>query len=94
MADEQPTMASAAQLSFVNSVIRGLGKDFNAELMKKVREVTVADIQKAMGDILLPAFSPGTANVVITCAPIMEEVSLLFLSPLFSFLELNPPRPS
>jgi Zn-dependent M16 (insulinase) family peptidase len=74
MADEQPTMATAAQVSFVNSVIRGLGKDYNAELMKKVREVTVDEIKRAMEDVLLPAFTPGKANVVITCAPIMEEV--------------------
>lgn len=76
MADEQPTMATAAQVSFVNSVIRGLGKDYNAEEMKKVRQVTVEEIKKAMEEILLPAFTPGKANVVITCAPIMEEVSI------------------
>ena len=76
MADEQPTMATAAQVSFVNSVIRGLGKDYNAELMKKVRQVSVTEIKKAMEDVLLPAFTPGKANVVVTCAPIMEEVRI------------------
>jgi Zn-dependent M16 (insulinase) family peptidase len=77
MADEQPTMATAAQVSFVNSVIRGLGKDYNAELMKKVRQVSVQEIKNAMQDVLLPAFSPGKANVVVTCAPIMEEVGYI-----------------
>lgn len=75
MADEQPTMSTAAQVSFVNSVIRGLDKNYNAELMKKVREVTVPQIKKAMEDVLLPSFTPGKSNIVITCAPIMEEVS-------------------
>lgn len=74
MADEQPTMATAAQVSFVNSVIRGLGKDYNAELMKKVRQVTVEEIKKAMENVILPVFTPGKANVVCTCASIMEQV--------------------
>jgi Zn-dependent M16 (insulinase) family peptidase len=79
MADEQPTMATAAQVSFVNSVIRGLGKDYNAELMKRVRQVSVMEIKKAMEEVLLPAFTPGKANVVVTCAPIMEEVRIQIL---------------
>jgi Zn-dependent M16 (insulinase) family peptidase len=78
MADEQPTMASAAQLSFINSVCRGVGPEYNSELMRKVRDVGVDDIKKAMKEVLLPAFLPNKANVVITCAPIMEEVSLDF----------------
>jgi Zn-dependent M16 (insulinase) family peptidase len=77
MADEQPTMASAAQVSFVNSVIRGLDKSYNAELLAKIKDVSIEDIKKAMEDKLLPAFTPGVANVVVTCAPIMEEVCLL-----------------
>lgn len=74
MADEQPTMASAAQLGFVNSVIRGVGPDYNSELMRRVRQVGVDEIKEAMNDILLPAFLPGKANVIVTCAIIMEEV--------------------
>jgi Zn-dependent M16 (insulinase) family peptidase len=80
MADEQPSMAAAAQVSFINSVIRGLGKDYNAELMKKVRQVTVEEIRKAMEDVLLPAFTPGKANVVCTCATILEQVNDVLIS--------------
>lgn len=75
MADEQPTMASAAQLSFTNSVVRGLPADYNKAMLQKIREVDVEQIKQAMRDILIPAFVPGKANVVMTCAPIMEEVS-------------------
>jgi Zn-dependent M16 (insulinase) family peptidase len=75
LADEQTTMASAAQLSFVNSVLRGLKDDYNSELLRKVREVSIDEIKAAMKEVLLPVFEPGTANVVVTCAPIMEEVS-------------------
>ncbi|KAI9735789.1 MAG: hypothetical protein M1818_006398 [Claussenomyces sp. TS43310] len=73
MADEQPTMASAALLSFTNSVIRGVDPDYNSELMRKVREVTAEEIKRAMQNALLPAFLPGKANVIVTCAPIMQE---------------------
>jgi Zn-dependent M16 (insulinase) family peptidase len=83
MADEQPTMSSAAQVSFVNSVIRGVGKDYNEELMRKVREVSVDDIKATMEEVLLPAFLPGKANVIVTCAPIMEEASRYSLRQLF-----------
>ena len=79
MADEQPTMSSAARTSFINTVVRGVGPDFNAELMRKVREVTVEEIKDAMKEILLPAFVPGKSNLVVTCAPVMEDVSLLFI---------------
>lgn len=80
MADEQPTMSAAAQVSFMNSVVRDVGPDFNAEFMRKVRAVSVPEIQRAMKDVLLPAFVPGTSNVIVTCAPIMEDVSLNSLS--------------
>jgi Zn-dependent M16 (insulinase) family peptidase len=75
MADEQPTMSSAAQINFVNSVIRGVGSDYNKQIMEKVRAVGVEEIKEAMKEVLLPAFLPGKANIVVTCAPIMEEVS-------------------
>lgn len=76
-ADEQTTMAAAGQFHFVDSVIRGVDSDYNARMLKKVRETSVEEIKKVMKDVLLPAFLPGKANVVVTCAPIMEEVGLL-----------------
>lgn len=89
MADEQPTMSSAAQMSFTNSVIRDLPADYNAQLMKKVREVSVDDIKKAMRDVLLPTFTPAKANLVITCAPIMEEVCGDGVDPLLVMPNMN-----
>lgn len=77
MADEQPTMSSAAQMNFVNTVVRDVGSDYNKQIMEKVRAVSVDEIKAAMKDTLLPAFLPGKANIVVTCAPIMEEVSSL-----------------
>lgn len=76
-ADEQTTMAAAGQFHFVNSVVREVDDGYNERILKAVRAVTVPEIQAVMKDILMPAFTPGESNVVITCAPIMEEVSPL-----------------
>ncbi|KAH7306100.1 zinc metalloprotease-like protein [Rhexocercosporidium sp. MPI-PUGE-AT-0058] len=73
LADEQTTMAAAGQFHFVNSVIRNLDDGYDAKILKAVRNITVPEIQAVMKDILLPAFTPGKANVAVTCAPIMEE---------------------
>lgn len=74
-ADEQTTMAAAGQFHFVDSVVREVDDGYNERVLKAVRAVTVPEIQAVMKDILIPAFTPGKANVVVTCAPIMEEVS-------------------
>ena len=73
-ADEQSTMPSAAQQNFVQSVVRGLPKDWSKEMLKRVRDVTVDQMKDAMKEFLLPCFEPGKSNVVITCAKIMTEV--------------------
>ncbi|KAF4308857.1 Peptidase M16 [Botryosphaeria dothidea] len=72
-ADEQPTMVSAATLGFVNQVIKGIPKDWNKGMLEKVRAVSVDEIKAVLKELLLPVFLPGKANVVVTCATIMEE---------------------
>jgi Zn-dependent M16 (insulinase) family peptidase len=82
-------MSTAGQYHFVNGVIKGVDDDYNFRILKAVRDVTVDEIKKVMKDVLMPAFTPGVSNVVVTCAPIMEEVSSSFpsladqLSPMF-----------
>ena len=76
-ADEQTTMAAAGQFHFVDGVIRGVDSEYNSRMLKKVRETSVEEIKQVMKDVLLPAFLPGKANVVVTCAPILEEVCLV-----------------
>lgn len=78
VADEQSTMSAAAQQNYVISVVRGLEQGWNRKILASVREVTEDEIREAMRDIILPVFEPGKSNVVVTCAPIMEEVSLFF----------------
>ena len=76
LADEQSTMAAAGQFHFVDNVVKGVAEDYNEKLLKQVRDVTVDEIKAVMKTVLLPVFSPGKANVVVTCAPIMVEVCL------------------
>lgn len=75
-ANEQPTMSSAAELSYLNQVIRGLDKDYNHKMLARVRDVTPDQIRGAMEKYMLPVFDPKTANLVVTCAPIMSEAVL------------------
>lgn len=72
--DEQPTMAAAGQSHFVNSIIRNVDTEYNTRMLKLVREVTRDDIKAVMKNMLLPAFTPGKANIIVTCATIMEPV--------------------
>jgi Zn-dependent M16 (insulinase) family peptidase len=74
-ADDQATMAAAAQQNFVLEVIRGLNANWTQEIMRKVRDVSYDEIRKVMKELLLPVFYPGTSNVVVTCQPLMEQVS-------------------
>ncbi|KAL8658121.1 MAG: hypothetical protein Q9226_001240 [Calogaya cf. arnoldii] len=72
-ANGQATMAAAAQMSFVRQVMRELPDDWNERMLEKVREVKVEEIRAAMKDMVLPVLTAGTANLIVTCAPAMEE---------------------
>ncbi|KAK4103856.1 hypothetical protein N658DRAFT_521706 [Parathielavia hyrcaniae] len=72
-ADEQATMAAAAQQNYVVGVVRGLEPGWNRKILARVREVTEEEIRAVMTEVILPVFEPGKSNVVVTCAPIMEE---------------------
>ncbi|KAK3108001.1 hypothetical protein LTR53_017881, partial [Teratosphaeriaceae sp. CCFEE 6253] len=73
MASSEPNMASAAESSFINQVIRGVGKDWNHQMLAKVRAVTPDQIRAAMQKYMIPAFSPEACNMAVTCAQIMQE---------------------
>jgi Zn-dependent M16 (insulinase) family peptidase len=80
-ADEQATMAAAAQQNFVLGVVRGLDPvGWNRDVLAKIREVSDEQIREVMREVLLPVFEAGRSNVVVTCAPIMQEVSTPFQS--------------
>ena len=77
-ANEQMTAVSAAQGSFIRQVIRGLSSDYKEKMLKRVRDIGVEDVKGALGEIILPLFNPKTANLVVTCGTVLEEVSFVF----------------
>ncbi len=72
-ADEQQNMAQAAEMNFRNQVVREVPTHYVAEMLRRVREVGVPDLVAVVRDLLRPVFDPKTSNVVITCAPVLEE---------------------
>lgn len=75
IASGQASMASAAQGSFIRQVIRGLPADWNELILERVRAVKVNEIKDVMREVVLPIFESATSNLIVTCGPIMEEVS-------------------
>ncbi|KAL8871356.1 MAG: hypothetical protein Q9198_007436, partial [Flavoplaca austrocitrina] len=71
-ANGQATMAAAAQMSFVRQVMRELPDDWNERILEKVRGVKVEEIRTAMKELVLPVLEAGTANLILTCAPVMQ----------------------
>jgi Zn-dependent M16 (insulinase) family peptidase len=84
-------MASAGRASFVNQVILGVPKDYKAQILRKVRAVTVDDIKAVLKDVILPVFQPETSNLVVTCASGEAEVSILMLTFPFKFFSFFLP---
>jgi len=81
MADEQATMAIAAQKNYMLSVVKGLDLDWTEKLLASVKDVTPEQMTKVIKDLMLPVFEPGKSNIVITCAPTMAEVGFLLAFP-------------
>jgi len=72
-ANEQQTLASAAQASFVRQVMRGLPVDYMEKMLKKVRDIKIDDIKLALKDVVFQIFTPGKSDIVMTCAPNLKE---------------------
>jgi Zn-dependent M16 (insulinase) family peptidase len=86
-ANEQATIASAAQGSFIRQVVRNLPSDYKERTLKKVREISVDEIKDALRDIIMPLFDSERSNLIVTCAPVLEEVreSSLFVPKTLGF---------
>ncbi|EXJ78513.1 hypothetical protein A1O1_08914 [Capronia coronata CBS 617.96] len=72
-ANEQQTLASAAGASFIRSVMKGLPEDHMERLLKKVRAIKVEDIKDALKTVVYNVFTPGKADIIVTCAPGLKE---------------------
>lgn len=73
--NQQMTAAMAAQDSFIRQVVRNLPSDYKEKMLKKVRDINVDEVKGALREIILPLFDAKTANLVITCGTVLEEVS-------------------
>ena len=74
-ADNESTMSAAATVSFINQVIQSQSKDYNMQLLKKVKEVSVDDLKNSLKEFLLPIFQYDSSNNTIVTAPVKTEVS-------------------
>ena len=74
-ADNESTMSAAATVSFINQVVHSQSKDYNMQLLKKVKEVSVDDLKNSLKEFLLPIFQYDTSNNIIVTAPVKTEVS-------------------
>ncbi|KAF2405633.1 putative Zn2+-dependent endopeptidase [Trichodelitschia bisporula] len=72
-ADEQPTAISSGMVGLINQVIKGIPKDWGQKILRDAQDVTTADLQAIMKEVVLPVLTPDSANMVCTCATIMEE---------------------
>ena len=72
-ANAEATMLAAAESNFVRQVIRGLPTDWPAVILARIRQVKVEEILDVMRDVVLPVFEGKTANLFVTCAPVMER---------------------
>ncbi|KAL9587376.1 MAG: hypothetical protein Q9212_000303 [Teloschistes hypoglaucus] len=72
IANSQATMASAASMSFIRQVVRELPDNWNDMVLESVRKVKVEEIRAVIKELLLPVLTAGTANLFVTCAPVME----------------------
>jgi len=87
-ANEQMTAGTAAQGSFIRQVVRNLPSDYKEKMLKKVRDINVDEIKGALREIILPLFEAKTANLVVTCGTVLEDVSSLSLTLRFT-LEIS-----
>lgn len=72
-ADAEATVFHAAESSFMRQVIKSLPKDWPSIILAQVRQVKVEEILNVMRNVVLPIFEGKTANLFVTCAPVMEK---------------------
>lgn len=73
--DDKATIIDAARGSFIDLVIKRVGKEWSEWMLGQVREVKEEDVRKAFNDIIANVFDPEKTDLVITCGGNMVEVS-------------------
>jgi len=72
-ADGESTLSAAATLSFINQVVHNQSKDYNMQLLRRVKEVSVDDLRNSLKEFLLPIFQYDTSNNIIVTAPVKTD---------------------
>lgn len=70
----QSTIGSAAAVSFISQVIRRKPQDCERELLKRIQEVTLDDVQWVIDGYLLRLFKPEKSVNVVVSSPTRLEV--------------------
>lgn len=78
-AGEQATYFEAAGDSFVRQIVQNLPHDYKEKMLKKIRSVGIPEVKEILREMIMPVFTPGKSDVVVTCAPVLEEVRPCFL---------------
>lgn len=74
-ADGEPNMSGAGTTSFIRQVVHGIPKDFNSQMLRKVKEVTVNDLKRVLKEMVMPCFEPEKSNVFVVSTPLKVDVS-------------------
>ena len=53
--------------------MKNLPNDYQEKMLKRVREITVDEVKTALKEQVWPVFTPGEADVLVTCAPVSER---------------------
>lgn len=72
-ANAEASALAAAECSFARQVVEGLPRDWPAVILARIRKVTLEQILDVMRDVVLPVFEASTANLFVTCAPVMKK---------------------
>ena len=73
-ANEQVSLASAAQATFIRQFMRGLPANYMESMLKKVRDITINQVKTVLQEVVLKVFQPGKADMLVTCAPGLKDV--------------------
>lgn len=66
-AGDHATIATAAQASFVDTVVKGVPREYQARLLDEAKKFTVDDLRAALREYVMPLFSGETADVFVVC---------------------------
>ncbi|KAI9148674.1 hypothetical protein HJFPF1_10715 [Paramyrothecium foliicola] len=78
---KQVNMPRAAEQKFVIQSIKDLPKDWLKQTLRQVKAVNTEDMKNVIKKFIVPLFTPGLSNVVVTCGETMcEDIQDAFIA--------------